>query len=90
MFYGKAQFSQSLGWFARNSEETLSFHKLSRTENQVKLRYFTKCFFKVYLHLSLLFDIKGYVPHKKIVLVSVVVIVKSSNRSIQNSSIDYC
>ena len=40
-FCGKAQFPHSLGRIARNSAESVPFHKISTPENYVKLRYFT-------------------------------------------------
>ena len=36
-------FYHSFGQFARNSLETVSFHKISTPGNQVKLRYFRQC-----------------------------------------------
>ena len=42
-FFGKAQFPHSFERIARNYAETVSFHKISTPENQVKLRDFSHC-----------------------------------------------
>ena len=39
-FYGKVQFPQSFGRFARNYAETVPFHKFSTPGNQVKITVF--------------------------------------------------
>ena len=42
-FCGKAQFPLSFGRIARNSAETVPFHKISTPENSVKSRDFSQC-----------------------------------------------
>ena len=42
-FCGMAQFPHSFGRLARNYAETVPFHKISTSGNQVKLRYFSQC-----------------------------------------------
>ena len=41
-FCGKAQFPYSFGRIAQNYAETVHFHKISTTGNQVKLQYFSQ------------------------------------------------
>ena len=43
-FFGNAEFPKIFGRIARNSAETMRFHKISTLENYVKLRYFKQCF----------------------------------------------
>ena len=46
-YCGKAQFLHSFGQFARNYAETVPFRKIFTSGNQVKLRYFSQCFFNM-------------------------------------------
>ena len=44
-FFGKTEFTHSFWRFAQNYAETVPFHKISKPENEVKLRYFSQCKF---------------------------------------------